>query len=707
MKKYKKLLIPIMIISFLFTISSANAIDITLNPDDNGGINEAISKVNNNIDDINTITLNPGTYNKTTDRNNNITFNNKNLTIQGNGPAGSVIINAQKLGRIFNITGNSNIKFININFINGNSSGNGGTIYKIGSGALTIIDCTFNNSNANYGGAIYNTGSNFRIIDSDFYNNVARSREGGAIHTEGEENFTINNSNFINNTALGNNGCGGAITIRNTIYININNTVFTNNSANFCGGAIYNMWSEYITINNSTFTNNTAQHGGAFSINGDSYFEILNSRFIGNNVSGDGGAVEDNDNYLLKIINCSFENNTAKRGSAIYNLYSEETSVINSTFSNNSNASINLRGVNNSIIGCNFTNNQLAINITGNNISVVGCNVFNNNQGIFLSIAATNTTINYNRIFNNTNYDLNNTGINSNADYNWWGSSYTPNQLFDLIPSNYFIINIVNLTSLNSNGVVTFQYTFKLNDNSDSNASLLPYFVTNVYTNLTDGVYTSFDAKFSKTFDVILNDTGDILYTFVTDNGQQSFNGNISSKKILKTNITTNNMKSKNGKTITLTAKLTDENGNLLDGKEIVFNVGNITFKAITDDNGIATVQYVINKDDLIDEKLTFTVTFIENEDYLTSTNTEIIKLIKEPIPTPKPEDKDDNKDNNKSNDKNNDKTTNNSEKINKAIKNPKELNKTSAGMKKAGLPINLILLVLLTLIGITYYKKQ
>lgn len=75
MKKYKKLLIPIMIISFLFTISSANAIDITLNPDDNGGINEAISKVNNNSDDINTITLNPGTYNKTTDRNNNITFN--------------------------------------------------------------------------------------------------------------------------------------------------------------------------------------------------------------------------------------------------------------------------------------------------------------------------------------------------------------------------------------------------------------------------------------------------------------------------------------------------------------------------------------------------------------------------------------------------------------------------------------------------------
>lgn len=219
MKKYKKLLIPIMIISFLFTISSANAIDITLNPDDNGGINEAISKVNNNSDDINTITLNPGTYNKTTDRNNNITFNNKNLTIQGSGPAGSVIINAQKLGRIFNITGNSNIKFININFINGNSSGNGGTIYKIGSGTLTIINCTFNNSNANYGGAIYNTASNFKVIDSDFYNNVARSREGGAIHTEGEENFTINNSNFINNTALGNNGGGGAITIRNTIYI--------------------------------------------------------------------------------------------------------------------------------------------------------------------------------------------------------------------------------------------------------------------------------------------------------------------------------------------------------------------------------------------------------------------------------------------------------------------------------------------------------
>jgi hypothetical protein len=61
-----------------------------------GGINDAISTVDGYDYTNNTIILNPGTYNKTTDRN-NISFNNKNLIIQGNGSKDSVIIDAQIL----------------------------------------------------------------------------------------------------------------------------------------------------------------------------------------------------------------------------------------------------------------------------------------------------------------------------------------------------------------------------------------------------------------------------------------------------------------------------------------------------------------------------------------------------------------------------------------------------------------------------------
>lgn len=77
---------------------------------------------------INSITLSPGKYIKTSDINNVISINNINLTINGNRPKENVIIDIRTIGMIFSITGNSNVTFINITFINGNINGNGGAI---------------------------------------------------------------------------------------------------------------------------------------------------------------------------------------------------------------------------------------------------------------------------------------------------------------------------------------------------------------------------------------------------------------------------------------------------------------------------------------------------------------------------------------------------------------------------------------------------
>lgn len=101
----------------LFTLSSVSAVDNTI--DNSTGISTGITATGNG----DTLTLQEGVYDKSNDR--GITIN-KNITIQGNTTTNNVIIDAQKLNRIFTIGNNVNVVFINLTFINGYTTGNGG-----------------------------------------------------------------------------------------------------------------------------------------------------------------------------------------------------------------------------------------------------------------------------------------------------------------------------------------------------------------------------------------------------------------------------------------------------------------------------------------------------------------------------------------------------------------------------------------------------
>lgn len=331
----------ILILSLLFllsiSLSSVNATTIDITSTDDLG--HTISTANNG-DEIN---LDNGTY--TTNVTNIII--DKNLTIQGKNSQ-NTIIDAEKFGRIFNITpGNT----------------------------LTLINITLKNGKATLGGAIYNNGGSLTLTNTIFINNNATS-QGGAI-------YNVNGSN-----------------------LNITNSIFDNNNAAVTGGAIDNYNVTNMTIYNSVFSNNTAPFGATIATEN------------GTNTS---------------IINCKFTNNIA-----------------NSIFPRSS-----------------------ILDLRENNSFIQGCNIYNNNQGFNNSYAIiiepnSNITINYNRIFNNTGYTIYNfAGTNSNMDYNWWGNN-TPDmtKIIGVIPKNYFVMNITNLTSLDSNGTVLIQYAFKLNDSS-------------------------------------------------------------------------------------------------------------------------------------------------------------------------------------------------------------------------------------------------
>jgi predicted outer membrane repeat protein len=473
------------ILAILSFLSSVSAIDVTnITTNNNTGIKGAIEIT----DDNGEINLAHGIYSG--ENNTNISIN-KNLTFIGHG---DVILDGKRNGRLFLIIENSplNVKFINISFINGNTGNrSGGAIYSTNN-HLTFIDCNFVNNSARNGGAIYNSYSDYCIIknskfinntaiesgtiytnvnnlhikNSIFINNCAKNNSGGAIFNNGD-NFFIENSTFINNFAY---GSGGAVynlannfTTKNTIFNNnsgadgsggaiyssfehdfqVYNSIFMNNNAVSGGGGIYTKNGINFIVKNSIFHNNFATYsGGAILHSNGNNFLVENSSFTSNIVSYFGGGAIYSFENNITIKNSLFDNNSANtNGGAIYNIFGDNFTVFNSSFNNNSvgynGGAIYSEGYNTNIQKSTFTFNSA-----------------NFGGGIYLSYSS-NISINYNRFYNNVNYDLyNEQSSNIDADFNWWGYNNISNKMYKINTTNHYILVIFSEKDLNN---ITFK----------------------------------------------------------------------------------------------------------------------------------------------------------------------------------------------------------------------------------------------------------
>ncbi|KZX11125.1 DUF7507 domain-containing protein [Methanobrevibacter filiformis] len=368
-----KIAIIISLIAILFvSVSSVSAVNVTISTTNSTGINGAVA-LTTTTGTNHTITLNPGTYNKTNDIRSNIT-SNVNLTIQGNGPTNSVIIDARKLGRMFIInSARSNVTFINLTFINGNVTDNGGAIDNFNSIQLTIVNCNFTGNVANVnGGAIYSSGgTNFSVINSIFTGNNANVSHGGAIC-----NFNGTNSNFsvINSSFNGNSARNGGGAISNyDVNFSVINSIFTGNNASVHGGAIQNTGVNSSVINSSFNGNSAPNYGGAINNGGDN-FNVINSIFTGNNASSGGVIYNTGVNFS---VNSTFTNNNATTGGVIYNAGSGGNFSVNGSIFTGNNAS------NGSVIyntGGNFSVSDSIF--TGNDASNSGV-IYNNRSSNF------------------------------------------------------------------------------------------------------------------------------------------------------------------------------------------------------------------------------------------------------------------------------------------------------------------------------------
>ena len=287
----------------------------------------------------------------------NIVIDGKGHALDGNSQA--IILNCMDL---------RNVTLKNIIFKNGLGNDRGGAL-DVENSPLTIINCTFMNSQARTGGAVFDYGGSV-MLGCSFINNSA-NYSGGAIYGQS----ILFDCIFINNSARAGGGffgnipiMSGCVFINNSattsgggVYTNIaekiENTIFINNFANKNGGGLYQSYSCH--FRNLTFINNTAlgNGGGAYVgsdfaqygrgemfdctfINNIAYNEgggldinILgesdNLVFINNTAGTDGGGVSINSGVLA---NSFYSNNTAMKGGAVS---THDANLTNSIFTKN------------------------------------------------------------------------------------------------------------------------------------------------------------------------------------------------------------------------------------------------------------------------------------------------------------------------------------------------------------------------------------
>ena len=268
-------------------------------------------------------------------------------------------INANNLGRIFNVTSTADkLNIYNANLINGNAD-IGGAIYNTGS--VYAYNTNFiNNTAATMGGAVFNNGTltiQKCIVDNnDITKRTSSDSEdygGAAIYNWYDSTLFIKNSTISNNLKNYKNGdyVVGAVTSLGKTIIS-QNSYFVNNSGRW-GGAITTSGSSLpgkkvneLSISDSTFSKNGGLYGAGIFIQG-SKFLITSCVFDSNTASGKGnmtpndimGAaieVTNTDKAITgTIYKSTFTNNKAQYGGAI-DICAGTIKITNSKFINNS-----------------------------------------------------------------------------------------------------------------------------------------------------------------------------------------------------------------------------------------------------------------------------------------------------------------------------------------------------------------------------------
>ena len=255
---------------------------------------------------------------------------NKNTNTLANNGGGAVrAVSAKKL------------LFKGCTFSNNTSSSKGGAI-RVGATTtkLTLDGCIFEGNSAIYGGAIHMAKGTLTITnDTQFNDNLASEKTGGAISIIAEDNCTvdISDSRFFHNHSAYNSYCGGALYIAGasgyTTDVSVTNCDFEENIGHdtdlktntlktgldiekiSTGGAIFLLEYATLKLDRSRFYHNTcSQNGGAVRVKNATATLYANRCIFDRNYSGIGGAAIHNTSGIVALNNCVFYSNQNKSG---------------------------------------------------------------------------------------------------------------------------------------------------------------------------------------------------------------------------------------------------------------------------------------------------------------------------------------------------------------------------------------------------------
>jgi predicted outer membrane repeat protein len=148
-------------------------------------------------------------------------------------------------------------------------------------------------------------------------------------------NVEIEDSLFENNTT---NGEAGALGLYESSASSIRNTQFISNTSAIQGGALYTHEST-VTLDSLLFDENTSEKGGAIYTD-KSKLDIINSHFTNNSAStatSDGGAIYGHNHSEISLKQSEFIGNTAPNGGggAIFSTTATTTTVESALFRDN------------------------------------------------------------------------------------------------------------------------------------------------------------------------------------------------------------------------------------------------------------------------------------------------------------------------------------------------------------------------------------
>jgi Right handed beta helix region len=230
----------------------------------------------------------------------------------------------------------------------------GGAIFEDG-GSLTVINCTFQHNQCATsgqdvsGGAINGQGvGTLIIVGSTFSDNTGSN--GGGVGTQ-DENVTVVNSTFSNNSATGtggnpgNGGNGGGLTYDGAhVSLTLCGDTFTGNSANAAGGAVFRVGynsqggaPSVVNIDRTVVDSNTVDMnmGNAAGMYLENLQLTITNTTISNNTGHFGGGLWAGQSDILDLQNVTIANNMASGGGGIWFANQVTGTILNSTIAGN------------------------------------------------------------------------------------------------------------------------------------------------------------------------------------------------------------------------------------------------------------------------------------------------------------------------------------------------------------------------------------